>query len=614
MAIKFETVTGNQASANVLAQINNNFAKINSSPVPKAEFATNADTVDNKHASELIPGAATFLNSITSLANLSIGRYFCTQTRQSWEPVTTTGSRTFLIEVSLNTPNNLKSYKINYIAGAGAGESYYSDYSGGSIRWNRIVNDKNISSLDATKITYDRNNQPGKVSVYDNLICFPEKTEKNGISSQGYFPINNGTGRYFRAVLNVTTLASDHICDSCGSGYDTYKYRFTLTMYIYNSNLGLIKTVTSTNSLDETSLSGGAANAGICGYIGNLDTGDIIVPFYKRGQAWSGVFYYSAATETIIYTGGNISLGYYYNRSGSISVDVYMPTYWYNEHFGQFYYSDYCDQYTASCHCVQLNSNRNAVVTTTDITIGNVGGGYSDIGQIGNEVFIYGKNATVFKMTISSRSIQSVNTGITMDQYPSMGPGVIDRNGQYLYIILSGTPVKLNTSLTVLNKGPKRNEAPYLIETENYIIQFQSNSSSSTCYCLNKSNLSTVSTYNKVIYNNGYLNKPISVFSLSYGWFKQTIHNGQSTEGISLSGNRILSGDTTYFYSNANFGLHEIFQANNGVLVGYFANYLEPSIFSDTVIFKFDGLGCLYKNKVIDDSKNAKLLKSFIYN
>lgn len=60
MAINFETVIGNQTSANVLAQINNNFAKINSNPVPKADFAANADTVDNKHASELIPGAATF--------------------------------------------------------------------------------------------------------------------------------------------------------------------------------------------------------------------------------------------------------------------------------------------------------------------------------------------------------------------------------------------------------------------------------------------------------------------------------------------------------------------------------------------------------------------------
>lgn len=67
MAITFENVIGNQTSANVLAQINNNFAKINSTPVPKADFTTNVDTVDNKHASELITDAATFLDNIANL-------------------------------------------------------------------------------------------------------------------------------------------------------------------------------------------------------------------------------------------------------------------------------------------------------------------------------------------------------------------------------------------------------------------------------------------------------------------------------------------------------------------------------------------------------------------
>lgn len=175
MAITFENVIGNQTSANVLAQINNNFAKINSTPVPKADFATNADTVDSKHASDLLPGAATFLRSITALANLSVGRYFCTQTRQSWEPVTTTGSRTFLIEVSLNTPNNLKSYKITYIAGAGAGESYYSDYSSGSIRWNRTVTDKNIENL---------------VSAYNYLI-FNNKKMQPVLAQDGFYSDKN---------------------------------------------------------------------------------------------------------------------------------------------------------------------------------------------------------------------------------------------------------------------------------------------------------------------------------------------------------------------------------------------------------------------------------------
>ena len=175
MAINFETVTGNQSSANVLAQINNNFAKINSNPVPKADFAANADTVDNKHASELIPGAATFLDSISTLANLSVGRYFCTQTRQSWEPVTTTGNRTFLIEVSLNTPNSLKSYKITYIAGAGAGESYYSDYKSGNIDWNRVVTDENIENL---------------ISIYNYLI-FNNRKVQPVLAQDGFYSDKN---------------------------------------------------------------------------------------------------------------------------------------------------------------------------------------------------------------------------------------------------------------------------------------------------------------------------------------------------------------------------------------------------------------------------------------
>lgn len=212
MAIKFETVTGNQASANVLAQINNNFAKINSSPVPKAEFATNADTVDNKHASELIPGAATFLDSITSLANLNIGRYFCTQTRQSWEPVTTTGSRTFLIEVSLNTPNSLKSYKITYIAGAGAGESYYSDYSSGSIRWNRIVNDKNIDSLVSIYnylVFNSRKIQP--VLVQDGFYSNKNSKTANFITDDGtkYFTISASTPTNGLSTITVKMYDMD---------------------------------------------------------------------------------------------------------------------------------------------------------------------------------------------------------------------------------------------------------------------------------------------------------------------------------------------------------------------------------------------------------------------
>lgn len=228
MAISFETVTGNQTSANVLAQINNNFAKINSTPVPKADFATNADTVDNKHASELIPGAATFLNSISTLTNLSVGRYFCTQTRQSWEPVTTTGNRTFLIEVSLDTPNSLKSYKITYIAGVGAGESYYSDYKSGNIDWNRVVTDENIENLISIYnylIFNNRKMQP--VLVQDGFYSDKNSKTANFITDDGtkYFIISasaptGGISRITVKMYNMDTnalLATQTVTQSTGT-------------------------------------------------------------------------------------------------------------------------------------------------------------------------------------------------------------------------------------------------------------------------------------------------------------------------------------------------------------------------------------------------------------
>lgn len=212
MAISFETVTGNQTSANVLAQINNNFAKINSTPVSKADFATNADTVDNKHASELIPGAATFLNSISTLTDLSVGRYFCTQTRQSWEPVTTTGNRTFLIEVSLDTPNSLKSYKITYIAGVGAGESYYSDYKSGNIDWNRVVTDENIENLISIYnylIFNNRKMQP--VLVQDGFYSDKNSKTANFITDDGtkYFIISASAPRSGISTITVKMYNMD---------------------------------------------------------------------------------------------------------------------------------------------------------------------------------------------------------------------------------------------------------------------------------------------------------------------------------------------------------------------------------------------------------------------
>ena len=227
MAISFETVTGNQTSANVLAQINNNFAKIKDDSVSKADYATNADTVDNKHASELIPGAATFLNSITSLANLSVGRYFCTQTRQSWEPVTTTGNRTFLIEVSLDTSNGLKSYKITYIAGVGAGESYYSDYKSGNINWNRVVTDKNIENL---------------ISIYNYLIFNNRKVQPLLVQDSFYSIKNSKTANF------ITDDGTKYFIISASAPTSGIS---TITVKMYNMDTDtLLATQTATQSAD----------------------------------------------------------------------------------------------------------------------------------------------------------------------------------------------------------------------------------------------------------------------------------------------------------------------------------------------------------------------------
>lgn len=285
MAINFETVTGNQSSANVLAQINNNFAKVNSNPVPKADFATNADTVDNKHASELIPGAATFLDNIASLANLSIGRYFCTQTRQSWEPVTATGSRTFLIEVSLNTPNSLKSYKITYIAGAGAGESYYSDYKSGNIDWNRVVTDENIENLISIYnylIFNNRKIQP--VLVQDGFYSDKNSKTANLITDDGtkYFIISasapaSGISTITVKMYNMDTnalLATQTVTQSTGTVAPTITNCFsdnnTILFYThYEYGSGIDQYYEYVFTFSENSLTMSKQN-GVSGYSYNI--------------------------------------------------------------------------------------------------------------------------------------------------------------------------------------------------------------------------------------------------------------------------------------------------------------------------------------------------------
>lgn len=321
MAIDFEVVTGNQSSANVLAQINNNFKKINSNPVAKADFATNADTVDNKHASELIPGAATFLNSITSLDSLSIGRYFCTQTRQSWEPVITTGSRTFLIEVSLNTANNLKNYKINYIAGVGAGESYYSNYKNSTLDWNRTVTDENIEKLVSIYNYFIFNNrkiQP--LLIQDGFYAVEKRKTANFITTDGtrYFtisasaPVNNMSTITIK-MYNVDTdnlLATQTVTQSASS---TPK----ITNCFSDNDTILFSTIVGTQQFE---------------YVITFSENSISIVVQKSVSSLSDIF--TVSSNPFKYVPGTIDNS---NSNDNYIVKVKAKTYNFNTTISQYY-------------------------------------------------------------------------------------------------------------------------------------------------------------------------------------------------------------------------------------------------------------------------------------
>lgn len=144
MAITFTEVTGNQPSGNVLQQINQNFTKI------ADKTGLDADLLDGKHASELIPGAATFVASISDYTTLDVGRYITTQTRQTWEPITDIGSRTILMEVSKYN-STVVSYNLTYLDGTGKGRKFYSKGAVGAIEWVEAANSTGVQSIiDAT--------------------------------------------------------------------------------------------------------------------------------------------------------------------------------------------------------------------------------------------------------------------------------------------------------------------------------------------------------------------------------------------------------------------------------------------------------------------------------
>lgn len=640
MAISFETVTGNQTSANVLAQINNNFVKINSTPVPKADFATNADTVDSKHASDLIPGAATFLNSISTLANLSVGRYFCTQTRQSWEPVTTTGSRTFLIEVSLNIPNNLKSYKITYIAGAGAGESYYSDYSSGSIRWNRVINNNNVTSVDAIKNTYDENDISGRVTTYDNMIVYKEDKE---MVVDDFISANDGTGNYYQISSSCNFSRSE------GVGCSTdYYWNLYVTVKIYNSSFSLIKTVTS--PAKEMKIYGNNTNykgsGKVVGQIINQTTGDIIIAAFGQLDSSSnryygdprGYFYFSTATNSIIFIPYNNVI----EIDSSYKNTMKIPTYWYNNYFGflergsdrssSSYYSDIRMYY------IKLNANRNSIVENSNVTL--IGSAYywEFIGQKGQYLYIctntdsYTSQPSLVKVDITTRSTQSATIPIASTIYPSAYPSssVIDKDFIYICVRYQTSSsgyyykiVKYNESLILAGTSPQfqNDYTVYIVSTNNYIGAFSSDTNSSyPTRCFNKSNLNLVSSYNKHLYISGGYN-PVNVFGYDYLiWWKQEFKNN-NINAVYVNGDYVLVGTTTSFYNGggsssdkAYYPLYSIISISNGNILGYFANTLLYNQSDDTQPFYLDGIGLCFRKKLLNTNNIRYLLKSFKIN
>lgn len=637
MAISFETVTGNQTSANVLEQINNNFTKIKDGSVSKADYATNADTVDSKHASDLIPGAATFLNSITSLANLSVGRYFCTQTRQSWEPVTTTGSRTFLIEVSLNTPNNLKNYKINYIAGAGAGESYYSDYSSGSIRWNRIINNNNVTSVDAIKNTYDENDISGRVTTYDNMIVYKEDKE---MVVDDFISANDGTGNYYQISSSCSYSRS-------GSG-GTYYWNLYVTVKIYNSSFSLIQTVTS--PAKEVSIYGNSTDykgsGEVVGQIINQTTGDIIIAAFGKADYSSnhyygnpqGYFYFSTATNSIIFIpySGAITINPSYRNTMEI------PTYWYNNYFGFLGRgsdsSSSSDYSKIQMYYIELNANRNSIVASSNVTLISSAYNWNFIGQKGQYLYIctntdsYTSQPSLVKVNITTRSTQSASIPIASTTSSSAYPSSSVIDGDFMYICIryqtssSGyyyKIVKYNESLTLAGTSPQfQNDYSIdIVSTNNYIGAFSSSTDSSyPTRCFNKSNLNLVSSYNKSLYISGGHN-PVNVFGYNYLiWWKQEFKNN-NINAVYVNGDYVLVGTTTSFYNgdgSSNYGayysLYSIISISNGNILGYFANTLLYNQSNDTQPFYLDGIGLCFRKKLLNTNNVQYLLKSFKIN
>lgn len=646
MAISFETVTGNQTSANVLAQINNNFAKIKDGSVSKADYATNADTVDSKHASDLIPGAATFLNSITSLANLNVGRYFCTQTRQSWEPVTTTGSRTFLIEVSLNTPNNLKSYKITYIAGAGAGESYYSDYKGGSLNWNKIVNNNNILTFSELKNTYDTNDDSGRIRVYDDLFVY--NTEKELIKD-GFISLEDGTGRYVK--ISASAAYTGRTTTSGSTTY--YIYKVIVSISFYNSNFNLIKTISNTTSYQTYQYSANDTSkisAYVIGYQINKDTGDILIA--TSGKYDTSVYikqgfnYYSSTTDTIIFA-EHYQYFYAIEYDSSGGYTLIWPDYWYNNHYGWFTRGSTSSSSSAynwiQNNYVTLNDDRSAITSTPTNAYRNVvtdAENWNLIGQHDNYCFFVTRNSDYIQASSSvnlvkfdfannaSNSVSITITGATSSLYIyQVGQGYIENDILYLNIYEGdGTSsarsriYSYNLNLGFLRKSSSQqgNSNYYIYPVGDFILAFYystpSYGQSYTSYCFKKSDLSLVSSYNYSFYQSIGGSNLQSFFSTKMTWRKNSGYTKPRTNFIPIGNYALAYNSTTFYEGSTSYSLQPIIIVETGQILGYFANRILYNNSSTQDLYFVEDIGLCFQYKKLNVNKVEKIIKSFVFN
>lgn len=398
--ISFETVEGNQTSSEVLKQINSNFQKIKEGTVNSADYAFNADMVDGKQGSELIPCAATSIDTISSLGALTIGRYFCTQQAQSWEPSGISGQNSFILEVSSSASLGLKNYKLNYIKGNAANRSFYSSYKDSSFKWNEVITNKNLYNQKEVKSVYPYNleSASGQIVVYNNLRLYTEVGKKyfnepidaNQYSFSPQMDISDSK-RSNRYRIKWSSAAS---ADADGTGK---KQDLTITVEVYNYQGSPLKSASCTieglypNDVSDTSKTYTWAKNNSLGQsivlknvIINKDSHDMIFSCVAtfdshnysnyRGygeqrlrDSQNTIFYYTAETNKLISVDAT---QWYYRDANNDSWNANIPAYWKNHTFGFIGLNKLSSYNYGECFChIVLNDEGSAVVSSSNHSI-----------------------------------------------------------------------------------------------------------------------------------------------------------------------------------------------------------------------------------------------------